>query len=73
MIPFNQDQKNKIKSLLRTEEGKSLLADLKAIIVKEDNYPANASDGMLFALLSGRKEGELSVLRQIIRIGESND
>jgi len=59
--------------MFRTEVGKSLLADLKAIIVKQDNYPVNATDGVLFAVLMGRAEGELSVLRQLIKIGESND
>jgi len=73
MVAFNKDQQDKIKTLLKSEVGKSLIEDFKAIIVKADNYPANASDGMLFALLMGRKEGELSVLKQLIRIGESND
>lgn len=73
MVALNKDQQDKIKTLLKSEVGKSLIEDFKTIIVKADNYPANASDGMLFALLMGRKEGELSVLKQLIRIGESND
>ena len=73
MLNLNKDQITKLKTLLRTEVGKSLISDFKDIIVKTDNYPANATDGMLFALLEGRREGELSVLRQLIKIGESND
>lgn len=73
MLNLNKDQITKLKTLLRTEVGKSLIADFREIIVKTDNYPANATDGMLFALLEGRREGELSVLRQLIKIGESND
>lgn len=73
MLSLNKDQVTKIRSLLKTEVGKSLVADFKEIIIKTDNYPANATDGMLFALLEGRREGELSVLRQLIKIGESND
>ena len=73
MVAFNKDQQVKLKTMFRTEVGKSLLEDFKKIIVNSDNYPANATDGMLFALLSGRKEGELSLLRQLIKIGESDD
>ena len=73
MIPFNKDQQTKIRALFKTEAGKSLLDDFKKIIVASDNYPANANDGMLFAILTGRKEGELSILKQLIKIGESND
>lgn len=73
MITFSKDQQTKIRTIFRTEVGKSLLSDLKDIIVKTDNYPANASDGMLFAIMTGRKEGELSIIRQLIKIGESND
>ena len=70
---FNKEQQDKIRIMLRTEVGKSFLSDLKTIIVKADNYPVNATDGVLFAVLMGRAEGELSVLRQLIKIGESND
>jgi len=73
MVVFNKDQRLKLKTMLRTEVGKSFLQDLKEIIVNSDNYPANATDGMLFAMLENRKEGELSVLKQIIKIGESNE
>ena len=73
MVTFNKDQRVKLKTIFRTEVGASLLKDLKEIIVNSDNYPANASDGMLFAMLENRKEGELSVLKQIIKIGESNE
>ena len=59
--------------MFRTEVGKSLLEDFKKIIVNSDNYPANAADGELFAMLMNRKEGELSLLKQLIKIGESND
>lgn len=73
MLTLSKDQITKLKTLLKSEVGKSLLQDFKDIIVKTDNYPANATDGMLFALLEGRREGELSVLRQLIKIGESNE
>ena len=73
MVMFNKDQRLKIRTIFRTEVGKSFLQDLKEIIVNSDNYPANATDGMLFAMLENRKEGELSVLKQIIKIGESNE
>lgn len=73
MVAFNKDQQVKLRTVFKTEVGKSLLEDFKKIIVNSDNYPANASDGMLFAILSGRKEGELSLLKQLIKIGESND
>lgn len=73
MLTLSKDQISKLKTLLKSEVGKSLIADFKDIIVKTDNYPANATDGMLFALLEGRREGELSVLRQLIKIGESNE
>lgn len=73
LMLFNKDQQDKIRIMFKTEVGKSLLADLKSIIVKADNYPVNATDGVLFAVLMGRAEGELSVLRQLIKIGESND
>lgn len=73
MVVFNKDQLVKLRTVFKTEVGKSLLEDFKKIIVNSDNYPANASDGMLFAILTGRKEGELSVLKQLIKIGESND
>jgi hypothetical protein len=72
-VLFNKEQKDKIRIMFRTEVGKSLLSDLKEIIVKADNYPVNATDGVLFAVLMGRAEGELSVIRQLIKIGESND
>lgn len=73
MVAFNKDQQVKLRTVFKTEVGKSLLEDFKKIIVNSDNYPANASDGVLFAILSGRKEGELSLLKQLIKIGESND
>ena len=73
MIAFNKDQQTKIRTIFKTEAGKSLLDDFKKIIVSSENYPANANDGMLFAILTGRKEGELSILKQLIKIGESND
>ena len=73
MVQFNKDQKDKIRTLLKTEAGKSLLSDFKDIIVRTDNYPVNATDGVLFSILMGHKEGELSVLKQLIKIGESND
>ena len=73
MVQFNKDQKDKIRTLFRTEAGKSLLSDFKDIIVRTDNYPTNATDGVLFSILMGHKEGELSVLKQLIKIGESND
>jgi hypothetical protein len=73
MLALNKDQITKLRTLLKSEVGKSLISDFKDIIVKTDNYPANATDGMLFALLEGRREGELSVLRQLIKIGESNE
>ena len=73
MITFNKDQKTKIRTLFKSKAGKSLLDDFKNIIVASDNYPANANDGILFAILTGRREGELSVLKQIIKIGETND
>lgn len=73
MLSLNKDQITKLRVLLKSEVGKSLIEDFKEIIIKTDNYPANATDGMLFALLEGRREGELSVLRQLIKIGESND
>jgi len=73
MVQFNKDQKDKIRTMFKTEVGKSLLADLKDIIVRADNYPVNATDGILFSILMGHKEGELSVLKQLIKIGESND
>lgn len=73
MLTLSKDQITKLRTLLKSEVGKSLLQDFKDIIVKTDNYPANATDGMLFALLEGRREGELSVLRQLIKIGESNE
>ena len=73
MVQFNKDQKDKIRTMFKTEVGKSLLADLKDIIVRSDNYPVNATDGILFSILMGHKEGELSVLKQLIQIGESND
>ena len=73
MVHFNKDQKDKIRTLLKTEAGKSLLSDLKEIIVRTDNYPVNATDGILFSILMGHKEGELSVLKQLIKIGESNE
>ena len=73
MVQFNKDQKDKIRTLLKTEAGKSLLSDLKEIIVRTDNYPVNATDGILFSILMGHKEGELSVLKQLIKIGESNE
>lgn len=73
MVTFNKDQRVKLKTIFRTEVGASLLKDLKEIIVNSDNYPANASDGMLFAMLASRKEGEISLLKQLIKIGESND
>ena len=70
---FNKDQQDKIRIMFKTDVGKSLLSDLKAIIVKADNYPVNAQDGILFSVLMSRAEGELSMLRQLIKIGESND
>ena len=70
---FSKEQKDKLRIIFRTEAGKSLLADFKDIIVKTDNYPVNATDGVLFAVLMGHKEGELSLLKQLIKIGESND
>ena len=73
MVQFNKDQKDKIRTMFRTEIGMSLISDLKDIIVKSDNYPVNATDGMLFSILMGHKEGELSVLKQLIKIGESNE
>ena len=73
MVQFNKDQKDKIRTLLKTEAGKSLLSDFKDIIVRTDNYPVNATDGILFSILMGHKEGELSVLKQLIKIGESNE
>lgn len=73
MVQFNKDQKDKIRTMFKTEVGKSLLSDLKDIIVRSDNYPVNATDGILFSILMGHKEGELSVLKQLIKIGESND
>ena len=73
MVQFNKDQKDKIRTLLKTEAGQSLLSDLKEIIVRTDNYPVNATDGILFSILMGHKEGELSVLKQLIKIGESNE
>lgn len=73
MVQFNKDQKDKIRIMFKTETGKSLLSDLKEIIVKTDNYPVNATDGILFSILMGHKEGELSVLKQLIKIGESNE
>ena len=73
MVTYNKEQLAKIKTLFKSEVGKSLLEDFKKIIVNTDNYPANATDGMLFAMLENRKEGELSVLKQLIKIGESND
>ena len=73
MVQFNKDQKDKIRTLLKTEAGKSLLSDFKDIIVRTDNYPVNATDGVLFSILMGHKEGELSVLKQLIKIGESNE
>ena len=73
MVQFNKDQKDKIRTLLKTEAGKSLLSDFKDIIVRTDNYPVNATDGILFSILMGHKEGELSILKQLIKIGESND
>lgn len=73
MVQFNKDQKDKIRTILRTEVGKSLISDFKEIIVKSDNYPVNATDGILFSILMGHKEGELSVIKQLIKIGESND
>ena len=73
MVQFNKDQKDKIRIMFKTEVGKSLLSDLKEIIVKADNYPTNATDGVLFSILMGHKEGELSVLKQLIKIGESNE
>jgi len=73
MVTFNKDQRVKLKTIFRTEVGASLLKDLKEIIVNSDNYPANANDGMLFAMLASRKEGEISLLKQLIKIGESND
>lgn len=73
MVTFNKDQRVKLKTIFRTEVGASLLKDLKEIIVNSDNYPANATDGMLFAMLASRKEGEISLLKQLIKIGESND
>lgn len=73
MVTFNKDQLVKLITVFRTEVGKSLLEDFKKIIVNSDNYPANATDGVLFAMLMNRKEGELSLLKQLIKIGESND
>ena len=73
MVQFNKDQKDKIRTMFRTEAGKSLLSDFKDIIVRTDNYPVNTTDGILFSILMGHKEGELSVLKQLIKIGESND
>lgn len=73
MLPFNKECQNKLKALFRSELGSSVLADFKKIIVDNDNYPANATDGMLFSLLATRTDGELSVLKQLIKIGESND
>ena len=73
MVAFNKDQQVKLRTVFKTEVGKSLLEDFKKIIVNSDNYPANASDGVLFAMLINRKEGELSLLKQLIKIGESND
>ena len=70
---FSKEQQEKINIIFKTEVGKSLLADLKEIIVRADNYPVNATDGVLFAVLMGRAEGELSVLRQLIKIGESDE
>ena len=70
---FNKEQQEKIRIMLRTEVGKSFLSDLKEIIVKYDNYPVNATDGILYAVLMGRGEGKLSILRELIKIGESND
>ena len=73
MVTFNKDQLVKLRTVFRTEVGKSLLEDFKKIIVNSANYPANATDGVLFAMLMNRKEGELSLLKQLIKIGESND
>lgn len=73
MVVFNKDQQVKLRTVFKTEVGKSLLEDFKKIIVNSDNYPANATDGVLFAILSARKEGEASLLRQLIKIGETND
>jgi len=73
MVAFNKDQQVKLKTVFRTEVGKSLLEDFKRIIVNADNYPANATDGVLFAMLASRTEGEISLLKQLIKIGESND
>lgn len=73
MVVFNKDQQVKLRTVFKTEVGKSLLEDFKKIIVNSDNYPANATDGVLFAILSARKEGETSLLRQLIKIGETND
>ena len=73
MVKFNKECQDKIKTLLKSEVGKSLISDLKEIIVKNDNYPANATDGILFSMLVSRAEGELSVLKQLIKIGENND
>ena len=70
---FNKAQQDKIRIMLKTEVGKSFLSDMKEIIVKTDNYPVNATDGVLFSILMGHKEGELSVLKQLIKIGESNE
>ena len=73
MIAFNKDQQTKLRTVFRSEAGKSLLDDFKKIIVNTDNYPANASDGMLFAIMMGKREGEIALLKQLIKIGESND
>lgn len=70
---FNNETRIKIKALFKSDLGRAVLSDFKDIIVKNDNYPVNASDGMLFSLLATRTEGEISMLKQLIKIGESND
>lgn len=70
MVAINKECQDRLESLFKTEIGRAVIQDFKEMIVKADNYPANANDGMLFAMLESRTNGELSVLKQLIKIGE---
>lgn len=72
MLKLNQECKKKLEISLKSKLGKSLIEDFKKIIVNEDNLPANANDGFLYALQLSRTEGQLDVIKQLIKIGEKN-
>lgn len=72
MLKLNQETRKQLNALFKTELGVAVIASLKKVIVEEDNAPANALDGNMYALLLSRKEGELDTIKQIIKIGESN-